>query len=76
MKHLVIKKRAYFTFAAKNNRMNTINEITATYQRIAEEGRSELNKVQNKIYRIGSLRLLLLLQELRELYISGQAGSY
>ena len=39
--------------------MNTINEITATYQRIAEEGRSELNKVQNKIYRIGSLRLLL-----------------
>jgi hypothetical protein len=49
--------------------MNTINEITATYQRIAEEGRSELNKVQNKIYRIGSL------QELRELYISGhQAG--
>lgn len=28
----------------RNNRMNTINEITATYQRIAEEGRSELNK--------------------------------
>ena len=46
--------------------MNTINEITATYQRIAEEGRSELNKVQNKIYRIGSLRLLL--------FVAGIAG--
>ena len=53
--------------------MNTINEITATYQRIAEEGRSDLNKVQNKIYRIGDYCYLL--QELRELYISGhQAG--
>ena len=46
--------------------MNTINEITTTYQRIAEEGRSELNKVQNKIYRIGSLRLLL--------FVAGIAG--
>ncbi|MEQ3234237.1 MutS family DNA mismatch repair protein [Bacteroides cellulosilyticus] len=46
--------------------MDTINEITATYQRIAEEGRSELNKVQNKIYRIGSLRLLL--------FVAGIAG--
>ena len=46
--------------------MNTINEITATYQRIAEEGRSDLNKVQNKIYRIGSLRLLL--------FVAGIAG--
>ena len=46
--------------------MNTINEITATYQRIAEEGRSELNKVQNNIYRIGSLRLLL--------FVAGIAG--
>lgn len=46
--------------------MNTINEITATYQRIAEEGRSELNKVQNKIYHIGSLRLLL--------FVAGIAG--
>ena len=42
--------------------MDTINEITATYQRIAEEGRSELNKVQNKYYRIGSLRLLLFVE--------------
>ena len=50
----------------RNNRMNTINEITATYQRIAEEGRSELNKVQNNIYRIGSLRLLL--------FVAGIAG--
>ena len=33
---------------------------------IAEEGRSELNKVQNKIYRIGSLRLLL--------FVAGIAG--
>lgn len=66
IKHLVIKQ-AYFTFARKEaNRMDTINEITATYQRIAEEGRSELNKVQNKIYRIGSLRLLL--------FIAGIAG--
>ena len=46
--------------------MDTINEITATYQHIAEEGRSELNKVQNKIYRIGSLRLLL--------FVAGIAG--
>ena len=50
----------------RDNRMDTINEITATYQRIAEEGRSELNKVQNKIYRIGSLRLLL--------FVAGIAG--
>ena len=44
---------------AKKKIMNTINEITATYQHIAEEGRRKLNKVQNKIYRIGTLRLLL-----------------
>ena len=50
----------------RDNRMDTINEITATYQHIAEEGRSELNKVQNKIYRIGSLRLLL--------FVAGIAG--
>lgn len=55
--------------------MNTINEITATYQRIAEEGRSELNKVQNKIYRIGSLRLLLFVAGIAGIIYSGhQAG--
>ncbi|WP_303209227.1 MutS family DNA mismatch repair protein [Bacteroides oleiciplenus] len=46
--------------------MNTINEITATYQHIAEEGRQKLNKVQNEIYRIGTLRLLL--------FVAGVAG--
>jgi len=46
--------------------MGTINEITTTYQQIAEEGRQQFNKVQNKIYRIGSLRLLL--------FIAGVAG--
>ena len=51
---------------AKKKIMNTINEITATYQHIAEEGRRKLNKVQNKIYRIGTLRLLL--------FVAGVAG--
>ena len=46
--------------------MNTINEITATYQHIAEEGRQKLNKVQNEIYCIGTLRLLL--------FVAGVAG--
>ena len=39
----------------RNNRMNTINEITATYQRIAEEGRSDLNKVQNLPHRLTAI---------------------
>lgn len=39
--------------------MDTINEITTIYQQIAERGRQQLNKVQNNIYRVGSLRLLL-----------------
>ena len=60
------KAGLFLPLRQRNNRMNTINEITATYQRIAEEGRSELNKVQNKIYRIGSLRLLL--------FVAGIAG--
>lgn len=51
---------------AKKKIMNTINEITATYQHIAEEGQRKLNKVQNKIYRIGTLRLLL--------FVAGVAG--
>ena len=46
--------------------MNTINDITANYQHIAEEGRRELNAVQNRIYRISSLRLLL--------FVAGVAG--
>lgn len=39
--------------------MSTISEIIATYQQQAEQGRKELNKVQNLIYRISSLRLIL-----------------
>lgn len=39
--------------------MSTISEITTTYRQQVEQGRKELNKVQNLIYRISSLRLLL-----------------
>ena len=39
--------------------INTIDKISAVYRNTAEEARQELNKVQQKIYRIGSLRLLL-----------------
>ena len=46
--------------------MNNIEEISATYRRIAENSKSELNKVQQQIYRIGTLRLLL--------FIGGIAG--
>ena len=41
--------------------INTIDKISAVYRNTAEEARQELNKVQQKIYRIGSLRLLLFL---------------
>ena len=46
--------------------MNNIEEISATYRRIAENSKSELNKVQQQIYRIGTLRLLL--------FVGGIAG--
>lgn len=39
--------------------MNTIDKISATYRDIAEQAKHELNKVQQQIYRIGTLRLLL-----------------
>ncbi|ADV43098.1 MutS family DNA mismatch repair protein [Bacteroides helcogenes] len=39
--------------------MNTITEISAVYRSIAEEAKRKLNKVQQQIYRIGTLRLLL-----------------
>ena len=47
--------------------MNTIPEIIANYQRIAEEGRRKLNKVQHEIYRTSTLRLLL--------FVAGVAGA-
>ena len=61
--------RVWLTFAYIKNEetMNTIPEITATYQRIAEEGRRKLNKVQHEIYRTSSLRLLL--------FVAGAAGA-
>ena len=48
--------------------INTIDKISAVYRNTAEEARQELNKVQQKIYRIGSLRLLL--------FVAGVAGVY
>lgn len=41
--------------------MNNIEELIADYHRIAEESKLKLNKVQQQIYRIGTLRLLLFL---------------
>lgn len=41
--------------------MNTIREISAAYSNIADKAKQELNKVQQQIYRIGTLRLLLFL---------------
>lgn len=41
--------------------MNTIKEISAEYSNIADKAKQELNKVQQQIYRIGTLRLLLFL---------------
>ena len=46
--------------------MKTIEEISATYRSISEKAKQELNKVQQQIYRIGTLRLLL--------FIAGVAG--
>lgn len=46
--------------------MNSIEEIRTGYRRIADETRQKLNKVQQQIYRIGTLRLML--------FIAGVAG--
>lgn len=43
--------------------INTIDKISAVYRNTAEEARQELNKVQQKIYRIGSLACCCLWQE-------------
>ena len=37
----------------------SIEEVSHTYRSIAERGQQELNKTQQQIYRIGTLRLLL-----------------
>ena len=39
--------------------MDAIDKISAIYRNTAEEARQKLNKIQQKIYRIGTLRLLL-----------------
>lgn len=46
--------------------MNSIEDISATYRHIAEEAGQKLNRVQQQIYRIGTLRLLL--------FVAGVAG--
>ena len=46
--------------------MNTIDKIGAAYRHTAQEARQELNKVQQQIYRISTLRLLL--------FMAGVAG--
>ena len=46
--------------------MNTIDKIGAAYRHTAQEARQELNKVQQQIYRISTLRLLL--------FVAGVAG--
>lgn len=46
--------------------MKTIEEISATYRSISDKAKQELHKVQQQIYRIGTLRLLL--------FIAGIAG--
>lgn len=46
--------------------MNTIDRISTVYRNTAEKAGQELNKVQQKIYRTGTLRLLL--------FVTGVAG--
>ena len=46
--------------------MESIENIKSAYRRIADEAQQELNKVQQQIYRIGTLRLLL--------FVAGVAG--
>ena len=55
--------------------INTIDKISAVYRNTAEEARQELNKVQQKIYRIGSLRLLLFVGSSRNyLFLERELG--
>ena len=57
--------------------INTIDKISAVYRNTAEEARQELNKVQQKIYRIGSLRLLLFVAGVVGIiYFWSEAGVY
>lgn len=51
--------------------MEQLNLIIDTYQRIILESESQLAKVKQHIYRIGTLRLILLQPELRVLSTSG-----
>ena len=46
--------------------MESIENIKSVYRRIEDETRCELNKVQQQIYRISTLRLLL--------FVAGIAG--
>lgn len=46
--------------------MKTIEDISGIYRKIAEEAQQQLNKVQQQIFRIGTLRLLL--------FVAGVAG--
>mgnify|MGYP000470654289 FL=1 len=52
--------------------MESIENIKSVYQRIEDEARCELNKVQQQIYRISTLRCCCSWQELRGLSISGR----
>lgn len=47
--------------------MNTIDNLSAIYRDTAQKARQELGKVQQKIYRTGTLRLLL--------FVAGAAGT-
>ena len=56
--------------------MESIENIKSVYQRIEDEARCELNKVQQQIYRISTLRLRCSWQELRGyLFLDGKLGS-
>ncbi|MEG2514080.1 MAG: hypothetical protein RSA92_01980 [Bacteroidaceae bacterium] len=48
--------------------MTSLNEVIATYQRLIAEAQKNLSTVKNKIYRIGTVRLLL--------FIAGVAGIF
>ena len=49
--------------------MESIENIKSVYRRIEDEARCELNKVQQQIYRISTLRLLLFVAALTGLSI-------
>ena len=64
---MITKKCSIFAaLTTSANLMKTIEEISSTYRNIAQEAEHELRKVQQRIYRIGTLRLLL--------FIAGIAG--